>query len=75
MTVRWTERGAQASTQVCIQATFWFVDSSLYLRADQETDRMYSWSVQLAREEPSESGQQAYAPFSPFSEERSFRWR
>jgi hypothetical protein len=75
VTVRWTERGAQASTQVCIQATSWFVDSSLYLRADQETDRIYGWSVQVAREETGESGERTYVPFSPSGAARSFYWR
>lgn len=75
VTVRWAEGGVQTSTQVCVQATFWFVDESLYLRADQETDREYAWSVQLAREGPDESGQETFSPFSPSSRERSFHWR
>jgi hypothetical protein len=73
--VRWTELGAPASTQVCVQATSWFVDEALYLRADQETDRLYDWSVRSARKETNESGQEQYAPLSPPSEERSFYWR
>lgn len=75
VTVRWTERGAPSSTQVCIQATSWFVDGSLYLRADQETDREYDWGVQLAREERGDSGQDTFTPFSPSGRERSFHWR
>jgi len=74
VTVRWTEGGARTSTQVCVQATSWFVDESLYLRADQETDRVYDWSVQLAREETDESGQETFSPFSPSGGERSFHW-
>jgi hypothetical protein len=73
--VRWTELGAPASTQVCVQTTSWFVDEVLHLRADQETDRVYGWSVRLAREETGEGGADQYSPFSPPSEERSFYWR
>jgi hypothetical protein len=73
--LHWTERGAPASTQVCIQATSWFVDSALHLRADQETDRLYDWSVAVARKSTGENGQEVLTPFSPPSTERSFHWR
>jgi len=75
VTVRWTERGAQSGTQVCVQATSWFVDGSLHLRADQETDRIYDWSVQVAREESDDGGQVTFTPLSPSGSERSFHWR
>jgi len=74
VTLRWTELGAPQSTQVSMQGTSWFVDQSLWLRADQETDRVYYWSVRLARQGTDEGGQEVYAPFSSPSEERSFHW-
>jgi hypothetical protein len=75
ITIRWTELGAPASTQVCVQTTSWFADAGLYLRADQETDRVYDWSVRLARTETDENGQEVFVPFSPSSDEQSFYWR
>jgi hypothetical protein len=73
--LRWTEGGAPAATEVCVQQTQWFVDSSLYLRADQETARLYQWSVRVVQETTGDDGGASYVPLSPMSEERSFFWR
>jgi RNA polymerase subunit RPABC4/transcription elongation factor Spt4 len=75
VTVQWTEQGAMAANEVCVQDTLWFMPESLYLRADQETDRLYSWSVEVARRITDVSSNVRFQPFSPSSEERSFHWR
>ena len=75
VSVRWTEGGAPAATAVCVQQTQWFADASLYLRADQETDRVYYWSVRVVQGQLDDDGQATYTPLSPASEERSFFWR
>lgn len=73
--LHWTEKGVPASTQVCIQGTFWFVDESLYLRADQTTDRLYYWSVRLVQKGTDAEGNESFVPLSPSSEEWIFHWR
>ena len=73
--VRWTEQGAMAANEVCVQDSLWFMPESLYLRADQETDRLYYWSVDLARRTTDANGIQRFQPFSPVSEEWTFHWR
>jgi hypothetical protein len=73
--LRWTEGGAPASERRCIQATSWFVDSQLYLRADQETERLYQWSVSLARKQTDPEDGEQFVPFSPSSEEWLFFWK
>jgi len=76
ITMRWTEQGVPLVEQpVCIQDTRWFVDRSLHLRADQITERIYLWSVRLARKGTDASGNITYVPFSPSSGERSFHWK
>ena len=75
VTVRWTEQGAMAANEVCVQETLWFMPESLYLRADQETDRVYFWSVEVARRSTDSEGNQRFVPFSQASEEWSFHWR
>ena len=73
--VRWTENGAPNFTEVSVQGTSWFVSELLYLRADLETERVYYWSVHLARKETDAEGNETFVPFSPSSEERSFYWK
>ena len=75
LTVRWTEGGAPASSPYYLQQTFWFVDDGLYLRADQETDRVYYWSVRLVRKGTDSEGNEVYVALSSSSEEWSFFWR
>jgi hypothetical protein len=75
ITMRWTEAGAPASNQTCLQETHWFVDEAFYLRADQETDRVYFWSVRLVRSQTDEEGNDVFVPFSPSSQEWAFYWR
>jgi len=73
--LRWTEAGAPAGTSVCVQETSWFVPEALYLRADQETDRAYYWSVQVVQSQTDADGNASYVPLSLSSEERSFHWK
>jgi hypothetical protein len=73
--VRWTEGGSPASSRWYLQQTFWFVDNALYLRADQETDRIYHWSVRVVQQGTDDEGNDVYLPLSPPSEEWSFYWR
>jgi hypothetical protein len=75
VTLRWTEGGAPASTDACVQETSWFVPETLYLRADQETDRVYYWSVQVVQPQTDADGNATYVPLSVSSEERSFYWK
>ncbi len=75
ITVRWTENGSPAGTRVCVQRLSWFVDAGLYLRADQETERIYYWSVSLARKTTDAEGNEQYTPLGPPSEERTFFWK
>jgi hypothetical protein len=75
VTLRWTEGGAPAENQVCVQETYWYVDELLHLRADQETERIYYWSVRLARRTTDGDGVVQFVPFSPPSAERSFYWK
>lgn len=73
--LRWTEGGAPAQSQVCVQQTYWHMDKLLHLRADQETERIYYWTVRLARGEPGAEGETEFVLLSPPSEERSFYWK
>jgi hypothetical protein len=75
ITIRYTNTGSEIKLPVCVQATQWWVDESLYLQADQETDRVYYWSVAAARMETDEEGNETYVPLSASSEEWSFYWR
>ncbi len=75
VTLRWTEEGAPAKSETCIQDTQWFVPEALHLRADQGTERVYFWSVRIARQEEGEDGERIYVPLSPPSEEWSFHWK
>jgi hypothetical protein len=75
LALHWTENGAPARNEVYLQETSWFVDEQLYLRADQETERIYYWSLRLVRKELDAEGKEEYLPFSPSSEERSFYWK
>jgi hypothetical protein len=75
LTLRYTHNGGQVALPVYLQEEFWFVDEGLHLRADQETERVYYWSVRLVRALTDAEGNEAYEPISPYSEERSFYWR
>lgn len=75
MTVRYTNNGAEVGLPVCVQDTFWWVDKALYLQADQETDRVYYWSVRVVRKEMDADGNETFVPLSPSTEEWSFYWR
>lgn len=75
VTIRYTNKGAEVDLPVCVQDTFWWVDKALYLQADQETDRVYYWSVRVVRKETDSDGNQTYVPLSPFTDEWSFYWR
>jgi hypothetical protein len=58
-----------------MQTTSWFVNELLWLRADQETGRLYDWQVYLARKKTGDDGQETLVPISPPSRERSFYWK
>jgi RNA polymerase subunit RPABC4/transcription elongation factor Spt4 len=75
VTLRWTERGAPANNLICVRQTSWFVPNALYLRADQETERKYSWSVRVARQSTGSNGSLSYIPLSAPSVEWSFYWK
>jgi hypothetical protein len=47
----------------------------LYGEADQETNRVYYWSVRVVRMGTDDEGREIYVPLSPPSEERRFYWR
>jgi hypothetical protein len=73
--LRYTHEGAAVNLQVCVQQTYWWVDDTLYGQADQATNRVYSWSVQVARKSTSAEGTEIYLPLGPASEEWRFYWR
>lgn len=75
MTIRYTHEGAEARVPVYVQATEWFVDKSLYLQADQETQRLYRWSVRLVWRTAGSGGEAEYVVLSPSSAEFSFYWQ
>ncbi len=75
VTVRYTHNAAEVRLPICVQATHWWVDDALYLQADQETDRVYYWSVSVARKQTDADGMESFVPLGPSSEEWSFYWR
>jgi hypothetical protein len=74
VTIRYAAQGAEVQLPVYVQETQWFVDKALYLKADQETQRIYHWSVRIVRKETDSSGNDVYRPLGPPSQERSFYW-
>jgi RNA polymerase subunit RPABC4/transcription elongation factor Spt4 len=75
VTLRYTNSGSEVRLPLCVQETHWWVDKGLYLQADQETGRVYYWSVQLAQKAVEADGTETYLPLGPSSEERSFYWK
>jgi hypothetical protein len=75
VTIRYTRQGSEVRLPVCVQGTFWWVDKALYLQADQETDRVYYWSVQVVKKGIDEDGDEIFVPLSMPSAESSFYWR
>ena len=75
VTLRYVHLGGDVTIPVHLQETFWFVDKGLYLQADQETERVYQWSVRVVRKETDADGNEVVTPLSPPSEEWSFYWR
>jgi hypothetical protein len=77
--VRYSHDGGTVILPVRVQKTFWWVDKSLYLQADQspdqDIDRIYYWSVRLVREVEDSESNTEYVIFSPASEEWSIHWR
>lgn len=73
--VRYTNSGSPVVLPVQVQETFWWVDKALYLQADQETERIYRWSVRLVRKVTTDGGEEEYEAISPASEEWSFYWK
>lgn len=75
VTLRYTQGGAEVRLPIYVQATEWYVDKSLYLEADQESQRLYRWSVRLVRKAPGSGGEAEYIVLSPSSSEFSFYWQ
>jgi len=75
VTVRYIHNVAEVRLPICVQATYWWVDDALYLQADQETGRVYYWSVSVVRKETDADGKESFVPLGPSSEEWSFYWR
>ncbi len=75
VTIRYTHQGSEVRLPVCVQETFWWVDKALYLQADQETDRVYYWTVQVVKKGIDEDGDEIFVPLSMPSTESSFYWR
>jgi len=73
--LRYTHLGNEAVSPVYVQETYWWVDLGFYLQADQETDRLYYWSVRIVHKGTDASGNEVITPLSSPSEERSFYWR
>jgi hypothetical protein len=75
VTLRYAHEGAEARAPVYVQAPEWFVADSFYLEADQETERLYRWTVRIVRQRAGTGSGAEYEPISPVSEERSFYWQ
>lgn len=75
VTMRYVHLGGDVVEPRYVQETFWFVDKGFYLQADQETDRVYYWSVRVVRKETDADGNEKVTPLSSASEEWSFYWR
>ncbi len=73
--VRYLQDGAEVFIPYRVQQTHWWVDKSLYLKADQETGRTYRWSVQVVMRRIAEDGSVTFVPISPVSAEWSFTWQ
>lgn len=73
--VRYLQDGAEVFIPYRVQQTHWWVDKSLYLKADQETGRTYHWSVLLVLRKVAEDGSVTFVPMSPVSDEWSFTWQ
>jgi hypothetical protein len=72
--VRYTSGGTEIILPKHVQETHWYVDSALYLQADQETDRVHYWSVRIVRKETDSEGNDVIVPLGPSSEEWTFYW-
>lgn len=73
--IRYVSGGATISAPVYVQRPAWFVSKMLHGKADQESNRMYTWSVRLVRKRTADDGTEEYVPISGFSEERTFHWK
>jgi hypothetical protein len=73
--VRYTRDGGEVKVPACVQQTYWWVDRALYGQADQNTGRVYYWTVRLAQKQTDASGNETFVPLGPASEEWSFYWR
>jgi hypothetical protein len=75
VSVSWSRQGSIQGTETCVQSTSWFVDAWLYLQADQESGRLYHWTVRIARRGNDAQGNNIFIPLSPSSEARTFSWK
>lgn len=74
VSVRYTHLGVEETLPYYRQETFWYVQG-IYLKADQETGRLYHWSVRVVREGTGTGGKAVYVPLSPASQEWAFSWK
>ena len=73
--IRYVSGGATVSAPVYVQRPSWFVSKMLHGKADQESERIYTWSVRLVRKRTADDGTDTYLPISAWSEERTFHWK
>jgi len=73
--IRYVAGGATVSAPVYVQRPAWFVSKMLHGKADQESERMYTWSVRLVRKRTADDGTDEYTSISGWSEERAFQWK
>jgi RNA polymerase subunit RPABC4/transcription elongation factor Spt4 len=75
VTLRYSHNGAEVRLPVYVRTSEWFVDDALHLEADQETGRLYRWSVRLVRLRSGSGADAEYEMLSPPSEELTFYWQ
>jgi len=73
--IRYVSGGATVSSPVYVQRPSWFVSKLLHGKADQESERLYTWSVRLVRKHTADDGTDEFTSISGWSEERAFHWK
>jgi hypothetical protein len=73
--IRYVSQGSPVAVPVYVQRPSWFVSKMLYGKADQESERRYTWSVRLVRKRTGADGNDEYVGISGWSEERTFYWK
>jgi RNA polymerase subunit RPABC4/transcription elongation factor Spt4 len=73
--LRFTHNGQEVRLPSYLQVPYWYVSKDLYLEADQETGRLYEWSVRVVRKTTDSGGKVVYIPLSASSVEKAFYWK